>query len=94
MANAPTRAQRRRWTEIAYMGCIICGGPAEVHHIHTGAGGRKNHDKTIALCFQHHTGKKHGIHGDLQRRGFEAIHGTEAELLSKTEQLLSRRNAA
>lgn len=92
MANTPTREQRARWEEIRALGCVVCGGwYPEIHHIETGGGGRKNHDRVIPLCANHHTGPA-GIH--QRRKGWQEIYGTEAELLEKTNQLLQRSNAA
>lgn len=32
-----TAAVRRYWTQLAGMGCICCGGPAEIAHCHGGS---------------------------------------------------------
>ena len=84
--TAPTKAQRERWSRIAELGCIICASPACIHHAHTGAGGRKNHDIVLPLCHFHHQGAQ-GIH-TLGRKAFARKFGTEQELLDKLESLL------
>ncbi len=84
----PNKAQRERWSKIADLGCLLCGGPAEIHHCFTGAGGRKNHDKVIPLCPEHHRGKN-GIDGRyISKKQWQAIYGTEQELLDRLEKML------
>lgn len=83
----PTKAQRERWVKLAERGCIICGYPeAQIHHALTGAGGRKDHDKVLPLCYSHHQGTQ-GIH-TLGRKAWAKLYGTEQELLDRLESLL------
>ena len=42
MANA---AQRRYWTRIVALGCLICGGPAEIAHCHGGSIAERGYTK-------------------------------------------------
>ena len=89
MSNNPTVEQRRRWSRIQALGCIICGAAASIHHCGTGAGGRKNHDAVLPLCFKHHqngTPEDPSIHP--WRKRFEEKYGAENELLEKLERLL------
>lgn len=80
MAKAPTAAQRRRWDRVANLGCLLCGGPATIHHLFTGAGGRKNHDRVAPLCYWHHLGPE-GIDGrKLSKKQWQEIHMTEDEM--------------
>lgn len=85
----PTKKQRERWSKIAELGCIICGGQAELHHCGTGFGGRKNHDYVIPLCYEHHRGA-YGIDGrqKLSKKQWQKIHGSERSLHEKVKQLL------
>ncbi len=85
--KSPTKAQQKRWTNIRLLGCIICGGVVEIHHCGTGAGGRKDHSKTIGLCFHHHSGLWFGIHS-VGREKWQLMFGTENELLAKTNIIL------
>ena len=90
MTKPATTAQKKRFERISSMGCVICGGVANIHHAGTGSGGRKDHDKVFALCLKHHDRQfTTGLH--YSRKQFEALHGTEAELLTKTERLLQER---
>lgn len=85
-SNRPTKDQQERWERIRALGCIVCGAYAKIHHCLTGAGGRKDHDKVIGLCENHHTGKE-GLHR-LSRRVWEPIYGYETDLMAKTAVLL------
>lgn len=93
----PTADQKRRYIAIADLGCIVgpsvfCAGRITIHHCFTGGGGRKDHDKTIPLCWEHHMGAQ-GIDGQrFSKRGWQAIYGTETELLEKVNGLLFERS--
>lgn len=93
MAKSPTAKQRKLWGQIASLGCIVvsgaCWGRITIHHCFTGAGGRKDHDKVISLCWAHHLGPL-GIDGKkISKREWQAHYGTETILIEKTEQLLN-----
>lgn len=51
----PDSEQLRRWELIRAWGCVICGQPAEIHHLKSG-NVRIGHDYTIGLCSFHHRG--------------------------------------
>lgn len=75
----PKLNDRSLWDEIRSLGCIICNTPnPHLHHILTGAGGRKDDSKVIPLCHFHHVGGQ-GIHF-LGRKAWQLIYGTELEL--------------
>lgn len=88
--KAPTAAQKRRFDDMVSLGCIVgpstyCEGRITIHHCFTGAGGRKDHSKTIPICWGHHLGAE-GIDGKrMSKRAWQEKYGTEAELLEKTE---------
>jgi len=78
----PTKAQREAWALAAEKGCVICGNSqVQIHHAETGAGGRKNHDKFLVLCYLHHQGQL-GIH-TLGRKKWQAMFGSEQELMDR-----------
>ena len=83
MTRQATKAEKAHMTRVAALGCIVCGCPAEVHHIRDGqgTGQRASHFLTIPLCPEDHRGK-FSIHGS--KRQFESVHGTELELLART----------
>lgn len=86
--KAPTKAQRQLWDKIANLGCIVesCIHAPCIHHIETGMGGCKNHDRVIPLCYDHHQGRE-GIH-TLSRRIWQAKYGTEQKLFNKVMEQL------
>lgn len=88
----PTAAQRRMWNQIAALGCILCGRPAEIHHCGTGGGGRKNHDYVIPLCPEHHRGVDGIDGGTMSKRNWQQVYGSERELHEKTLKMLAMEN--
>lgn len=59
-ANA---VERRHHTRLAEMGCLVCQGPAELHHIHSDGFQHvlRDHRFVAPLCPGHHRGND-GIH--------------------------------
>lgn len=88
-----TKAERRHLDAVASLGCIACrnlgygASPAHVHHIRTGIGmgQRASHNETIPLCPTHHQHGGHGVAIHAGQKTWEAIHGTELELLQQTK---------
>lgn len=83
-SNKPTAKQREMWEKIRLLGCQVVGyhtGALAIHHIETGAGGTKDHDRVICLCHNHHQGAD-GIH-TIGRKAWQEIHGTEAEVFER-----------
>jgi len=87
MKRPANKAEREHLAAVAELGCIICGRPAECHHI-AGHGVRASHYETIPLCPDHHRNSADAVHSG--RRSFEAKYGTERELLAKTLNLLKK----
>lgn len=87
----PTKADKLRFSIITQLGCIVCGGPAEIHHL-TGAGmGQKApHDQTIGLCHMHHRTGGPGFALHAGEKTWEEIYGTQEELLEKQNRLIER----
>ena len=97
--DQPTPAAvEARNAKLRDLGCIAClingypGTPPELHHPRSGtAGGQRASDlETIGLCPAHHRGTDHphtsSIH--LDKPGFVAQYGTEAELLERVNGLI------
>lgn len=93
MSNA-TAAQRYYWTKLVMLGCIICGGPAEIAHSHGGsitpimgvkAKGKKLQRMNwivLPLCPYHHRDTYcTGLDRDVD--AWEAKFGTQAEHIDK-----------
>lgn len=84
-AKPPTKAQKARWVRLREYGCLICRAHSpSIHHLFTGAGGRKDHDKVAPLCHNHHQGKKDGLH-EIGRKAFAARFMSEQEMQEKAE---------
>lgn len=93
--NRPDAGDLERWTKIRALGCILrffgftgCAGGNTLHHIKTGAGGRKNHKRVVPLCWTHHLSPE-GIDGKrYSKRGWQERYVTEDEMEYKTKVLL------
>lgn len=71
-------------------GCVICRGPAELHHLPYPALGKKS-DKMIPLCAMHHRLGNRGIAVHAGRKSFEKNYGSEEDLyLNLLEELSCR----
>ena len=74
--NGPSAEQRRWHNQVASLGCVVCSGPAQIHHP-VGATARHNkipigHWWVIPLCDQHHRGLHAGdSHEYESRKEFE-----------------------
>ena len=85
-----TKAEKEHLNRVAELGCIICGSPAEIHHIRAGVGmGRRSSNyEAIPLCHVHHRTGGYGVAYHAGRKGFENNFGTECELLEKMQKML------
>ena len=75
---------------VAELGCLLCGRPAELHHLRAGMGQRGK--DVIPLCPHHH---RHGPFGDATHNGYKTFckkYGSEATLLAKLNKILRERN--
>ena len=63
--------EKRHMNRVAAMGCLLCGQPAQLHHVREGQGmsQRASNFCVVPLCPEHHLGST-GLHG-LGQRGFE-----------------------
>ena len=88
----PTAAQKRRFQRVVDLNCLICDGPAEIHHCrHECGGSQRNHDHIAPLCPYHHrilgfTISRHG-----SPKVFADLYGTDKELHEKTCKLLGEK---
>ncbi len=83
----PTKLEKQHMDRVARIPCLVCSDwPVAVHHAKTGAGGRKNHMLVLPLCYTHHQGRE-GIH-TLGRKAWQAMFGTEDEMLERVKKLL------
>jgi len=74
-----------RLERVAALGCILCGRPAEIHHLRGGQGMAQRADdkEVIPLCSEHHRDGGRGTAIHAGRESFEARFGTERELLEE-----------
>lgn len=79
-----TKAQRKYLRAVAAMGCVICGAPAEVHHVRR-EGAKRDHYKVICLCPRHHRTGGRGVAIHAGRESWEAEHGAELDWLAVIE---------
>lgn len=84
MNKQATAAEKRHMAKVADLGCLIHGTPAEVHHVTIIT--PRNNGLVIPLCPECHRGA-FSIHNS--KRQFEAVHGTELEMLAETNRRLA-----
>lgn len=80
-----TAAEKRHLDAVASLGCLITGGPAEIHHVRR-YGEKRNHFKTAPLSYEYHRGSE-GIH-TLGKKEWERRYMTQDDLLRKTAERL------
>lgn len=69
---------------VAEVGCIICGSPAEIHHIREGMGASQRNDNwnILPLCPIHHRLGGAGIAYHAGADSFALNYGSERDLES------------
>jgi hypothetical protein len=77
-SRGPTAEEVRHRERIREIGCLVCGRPAETHHV-IACGDwkekRRDHRVLVPLCSEHHRGPT-GAHG-LSESGFAARYGID-----------------
>ena len=84
------KPEREHLKKVADLGCIVCAKrlgypdtPAEIHHIPSGAMGKRSSNwNVIPLCPHHHRTSKESYH--LNPIWFTEQFGTQTELLNET----------
>lgn len=90
-----TAEQRRYWTKLVMLGCIVCGSPAEIAHAHSGSIRERMHEPkakgkklqrynwlALPLCPPHHRDTYcNGL--DRNVAAWESKYGTQAEHIDK-----------
>jgi len=84
------KQDKARLDRVAALGCILCGRPAEIHHLRDGQGmaQRADDEEAIPLCPEHHRDGGRGTAIHAGRESFEARFGTERELLAEVNRRL------
>lgn len=77
---------KRHLDRMAQYGCLVCGKPANLHHImHMDGKDCRRDDRYIApLCKEHHQGK-YGVHGIGSEKGFCDRYGIDLVEFAKSE---------
>jgi hypothetical protein len=79
-----TADERRHHDRVAAMGCLVCGGPANIHHV-TSDGFqrlRRDHMRVVPLCAQCHQHGPGAVHV-IGHATFCALHGDLIELADR-----------
>ena len=83
------KSEKEHLKKVAELNCIVCAKlgyhdtPAEIHHIPSGAfGKRSSHYNVIPLCPYHHRTSNESYH--LNPLWFTQQFGTQTELLNET----------
>ncbi|WP_333609474.1 Ref family recombination enhancement nuclease [Arsukibacterium sp.] len=89
MAKKPTKDESRHYQAVLALGCVACRKmgyftpDCEIHHISNGTMGKKaSNYEVIGLCHTHHRTGGYGVAVHAGRKAWEAIYGTEQELLN------------
>jgi hypothetical protein len=80
-----TKAERAHHDAVAALGCMVCGGPAEIHHLkhHPITGEhltRRDHWLVIPLCPMHHRQGDWGVAFHAGSTHWQAIYGLEVNM--------------
>lgn len=83
MKKKATKAESEHMGRVAELGCILCGQPAQVHHLREGKGmkQRSSHWMTVPLCDDCHN-QPIGFHGDKSMLRIYNV--TEMDMLAMT----------
>lgn len=77
--NSNPNAEEKRFHEfVKRAGCLVCGRPADIHHIISDGHKRisKDHMHVTPLCREHHQGDK-GYHGLGSHNAFKDMYGID-----------------
>ncbi|PPC85262.1 MAG: hypothetical protein CTY37_08595 [Methylotenera sp.] len=85
-----TNKERYHLSQVAMLGCIICGNIPEIHHVRHGMGlGQRNSNfNVIPLCHVHHRTGGFGVAFHAGKKTWQENFGTELELLDKVNEKL------
>jgi hypothetical protein len=83
--HGKTAEEKAHLDWVASLGCVICGKPANIHHVRSVAS-KRDHTKVIPLCYYHHQGKM-GIHTIGKKIWWEQF-GHELDYLKQIQERL------
>jgi len=61
---------------VAGLGCLVCNGPAELHHVRSGLQARDDR-RIVPLCAGHHRHNADAFHNLGSAAAFKAVHGID-----------------
>ena len=87
LASPERTAGKAHMARVALQHCLVCGAwPVDVHHLPS----PRNDLRTIPLCPFHHR-KEYGPQAyHYSRRNFNALHGSDEELLARSNDMLQK----
>ena len=71
LAKQPAHKNR-----VAGLGCLVCNGPAEIHHVRTGLQARDDR-RVVPLCAGHHRHNADAFHQLGSAELFRKVHGID-----------------
>jgi hypothetical protein len=85
-----TAAEQAHLDAVQALGCLVCRGVAEIHHVRSlrGVRIRRNHMLVLLLCPTHHRTGPEGVAFHAGSREWQRIHGSEESLLAVVDQRL------
>ena len=78
------KQDKLHFSKVSELGCMICGSPAEIHHVGTYMGGGRDNKKVIPLCPIHHRNGGYGVAIHAGKKEFERLYGSEQDMLDET----------
>lgn len=82
--SQPNVAEQAHWDRVVRLGCLVCGGPANLHHIMVMPGKirRRDHRFVVPLCQRHHQGD-FGVHGLGSEAAFKRMYDIDLAVRAK-----------
>jgi len=68
--------QKAHLNRVAAVGCLVCNGPAEIHHVRTGLQA-KDDRRVVPLCAGHHRHNADSFHQLGSADLFHKVHGID-----------------
>lgn len=91
----PTKEESEHMGRVANLGCIACHNngietcDVEIHHINSGAMGKRSSNfEVIGLCHAHHRTGGYGVAVHAGKREWEKKNGKEVDLLNQVREAL------
>lgn len=83
LAKQPAHKNR-----VAGLGCVVCRGPAEIHHVRTGNQARDDR-RIVGLCAGHHRHNADAFHQLGSAERFMEVHGIDLVEVAEWQWIIS-----